>query len=108
MGAGARDLAVTRKPVGGIPRCCRSSRVVPDAMTKLGGTFTIGGDLVVHRLGFRAMGLTGPGIWGPPPDIDEGRRGLARGRELRIDFMGTAYSYRPYLDEGPIGLDCCE
>jgi pyridoxine 4-dehydrogenase len=72
-------------------------------MTKLGGTFTIGGDLAVHRLGFGAMRLTGPGIWGPPPDIDECRRVLARARELGIDFIDTADSYGPYVSEDLIG-----
>ena len=46
------------------------------------GTFALGGDLPVHRLGFGAMRLTGPGIWGPPPDHDEAVRVLRRAVEL--------------------------
>jgi pyridoxine 4-dehydrogenase len=72
-------------------------------MTTLGGLFTIGGDLTVHRLGFGAMRLTGPGIWGPPEDVDECKRVLARVRELGIDFIDTADSYGPYVSEELIG-----
>ena len=72
-------------------------------MTRLGGTFTIGGDLVVHRLGFGAMRLTGPGIWGPPANIDECKRVLGRARELGIDFIDTADSYGPEVSEELIG-----
>jgi pyridoxine 4-dehydrogenase len=73
-------------------------------MMTLGGLFTIGGDLTVHRLGFGAMRLTGPGIWGPPEDVDESKRVLARVRELGIDFIDTADSYGPYVSEDLIGL----
>jgi aryl-alcohol dehydrogenase-like predicted oxidoreductase len=72
-------------------------------MTTLGGLFKIGGDLTVHRLGFGAMRLTGPGIWGPPQDVDECKRVLARVRELGIDFIDTADSYGPYVSEDLIG-----
>lgn len=72
-------------------------------MTTLGGLFTIGGDLTVHRLGFGAMRLTGPGIWGLPGDVDECKRVLARVRELGIDFIDTADSYGPYVSEDLIG-----
>jgi len=72
-------------------------------MTRLGGLFAIGGDLTVHRLGFGAMRLTGPGIWGPPEDVDESKRVLARVRELGIDFIDTADSYGPYVSEDLIG-----
>jgi pyridoxine 4-dehydrogenase len=72
-------------------------------MAKLGGTFSIGGDLEVHRLGFGAMRLTGPGIWGDPEDVAECRRVLARTRQLGIDFIDTADSYGPYVSEQLIG-----
>jgi pyridoxine 4-dehydrogenase len=72
-------------------------------MTKLGGTFRIGGKLEVHRLGFGAMRLTGQGIWGPPQDVAEARRTLARVRELGIDFIDTADSYGPFVSEELIG-----
>ena len=63
------------------------------------GTFTIGGDLVVHRLGFGAMRVTGKGIWGPPADLDNARAVLRRAAELGVDFIDTADSYGPYVSE---------
>ena len=63
------------------------------------GTFAIGGDLPVHRLGFGAMRVTGPGIWGDPSDPEEARRVLARLPELGVDFVDTADSYGPNVSE---------
>src|SRR5215470_14821624 len=63
------------------------------------GTFKIGGDLPIHRLGFGAMRLTGPGIWGEPKDPDEARRVLKRAVELDINFIDTADSYGPEVSE---------
>jgi pyridoxine 4-dehydrogenase len=63
------------------------------------GTFTIGTDLSVHRLGYGAMQLTGPGIWGEPKDRDECVRVLRRAVELGVDFIDTADSYGPYVSE---------
>jgi pyridoxine 4-dehydrogenase len=63
------------------------------------GTFTLGGDLTVHRLGFGTMRLTGNGIWGPPDDRAEAVRVLRRAVELGIDFFDTANSYGPYVAE---------
>ncbi|HWB67016.1 MAG TPA: aldo/keto reductase [Mycobacteriales bacterium] len=63
------------------------------------GTFAIGGDLTVHRLGFGAMQLTGQGIWGEPADRDECIRVLRRSIELGIDFIDTADSYGPFVSE---------
>jgi pyridoxine 4-dehydrogenase len=63
------------------------------------GTFYIGGDLPVHRLGFGAMRLTGKGIWGPPEDHDEAIRVLRRCPELGINFIDTADSYGPEVSE---------
>jgi pyridoxine 4-dehydrogenase len=62
------------------------------------GTFTIG-DKTVHRLGFGAMSLTGPGVWGPPRDHDEAVRVLRRAVELGVDLIDTADSYGPYVNE---------
>jgi aryl-alcohol dehydrogenase-like predicted oxidoreductase len=67
------------------------------------GVFQIGGDLPVHRLGFGAMRLTGPGIWGWPADVDEARRVLKRAVELEINFIDTADSYGPEVSEQLIG-----
>ena len=66
------------------------------------GTFTIGGDLQVHRLGFGAMRITGKGIWGPPEDPEEARRVLRRVVELGIDLIDTADSYGPEVSENLI------
>src|SRR5437660_7226911 len=63
------------------------------------GTLTLGGDLTVHRLGFGAMQLTGPGVWGPPRDHDEAIRVLRRAVELGVNFIDTADSYGPFVSE---------
>lgn len=63
------------------------------------GTFTIGGDLTVNRLGFGAMRLTGKGVWGPPADPEECIRVLRRAVELGVNFIDTADSYGPYVSE---------
>lgn len=63
------------------------------------GTFLIGGKTLVHRLGFGAMRLTGPGIWGPPADGGEAVRVLRRAVEAGVDFIDTADSYGPYVSE---------
>ena len=67
------------------------------------GTFPIGGDLTVHRLGFGGMRLTGPGIWGPPKDPEECEQVLAALPELGVDFLDTADSYGPFVSEDLIG-----
>jgi pyridoxine 4-dehydrogenase len=63
------------------------------------GTISIGGDLSVNRLGFGAMRITGPGIWGPPADHDEAVQVLRRAVELGVDFIDTADSYGPEVSE---------
>jgi len=63
------------------------------------GTFLLGGDLPVHRLGFGAMRITGEGIWGPPGDHENALRVLRRAVELGVDFIDTADSYGPYVSE---------
>src|SRR5437588_7790623 len=68
-----------------------------------GGTFVIGEDLTVHRLGFGAMRITGPGIWGEPEDPDECRRVLKRCIELGVNLIDTADSYGPHVSERLIG-----
>ncbi|SFV36947.1 Predicted oxidoreductase [Devosia crocina] len=65
----------------------------------LAGTFAIGGELEVNRLGFGAMRITGKGIWGPPEDRDEAIRVLKRLPELNVNFIDTAESYGPYISE---------
>ncbi|HEY5059082.1 MAG TPA: aldo/keto reductase [Gaiellaceae bacterium] len=63
------------------------------------GTFTIGGDVTVNRLGYGAMQLTGPGVWGPPKDHDESVRVLRRAVELGVTLIDTADSYGPFISE---------
>lgn len=67
------------------------------------GTFSIGGDFKVNRLGFGAMRITGKGIWGPPADMAEAKRTLARLPEIGVNFIDTAESYGPYISEELIG-----
>lgn len=63
------------------------------------GRFSVGGDLPVNRLGYGAMQLTGPGIWGDPADPAEAVRVLRRAVELGVDFIDTADSYGPFVSE---------
>jgi aryl-alcohol dehydrogenase-like predicted oxidoreductase len=69
-----------------------------DTVVSASGTFPLGGK-TVHRLGFGAMRLTGPGIWGEPKDRPEAIRVLRRAIELGVDFIDTADSYGPYVSE---------
>jgi aryl-alcohol dehydrogenase-like predicted oxidoreductase len=66
------------------------------------GTFTIGGDLKVYRLGFGAMRLTGPGIWGPPADKQEAIAVLRRALDMGVNLIDTADSYGPEVSESLI------
>jgi pyridoxine 4-dehydrogenase len=63
------------------------------------GTFDLGGDLRVNRMGYGTMQLPGPGVWGPPRDHDEAIRVLRRAVELGVNFIDTADSYGPYVAE---------
>src|SRR5690242_923270 len=67
------------------------------------GTFSVGGDLTVNRLGFGAMRITGEGIWGEPKNPDEARKVLRRAIELGVNFIDTADSYGPEVSERIIG-----
>src|SRR6476620_8568066 len=62
-------------------------------------TFLLGGDLTVDRLGFGAMRLTGPGIWGWPPDRQNAKKVLRRAVELGVNLIDTADAYGPETDE---------
>jgi pyridoxine 4-dehydrogenase len=62
-------------------------------------TFPLGGDLTVNRLGFGAMRLTGPGIWGWPPDRENANKVLRRAIELGVNLIDTADAYGPETDE---------
>jgi aryl-alcohol dehydrogenase-like predicted oxidoreductase len=71
--------------------------LIPPA--KASGEFSIGGELPITRLGFGAMRITGPGIWGDPEDPDEAVRVLHRVVELGVNFIDTADSYGPAVSE---------
>lgn len=62
-------------------------------------TFSVGGKISVNRLGFGAMQITGPGVWGPPRDRAEALRVLRRLPELGVNFIDTADSYGPDVSE---------
>lgn len=70
---------------------------------KASGTFLLGGDLAVNRLGFGAMRITGEGIWGEPRHPEEARSVLRRAVELGVNFIDTADSYGPEVSERLIG-----
>ncbi len=69
----------------------------PDAAAS--GTFTLGGDITVHRMGFGAMRITGKGIWGDPKDPAECKRVLKRALEIGVNLIDTADSYGPEVSE---------
>jgi pyridoxine 4-dehydrogenase len=64
-----------------------------------GGSLTIGGDMVVGRLGYGAMRLCGPGVWGEPGDPESARKVLRRAVEIGITFIDTADAYGPEVNE---------
>lgn len=78
----------------------------PDSGTKplaaASGTFAIGGDLPVHRLGFGAMQLTGPGHWGPPADENRALQTLRAAVDHGVNHIDTADAYGPHVSEALI------
>ena len=103
-------LGETSNPVT-VSRCLRRSQLKGSTMTRTpagqstataagsSGTFRIGGDLPVYRLGFGTMRLTGPGIWGEPADPAESIAVLRHAVELGINLIDTADSYGPGVAE---------
>src|SRR2546425_4052346 len=102
------------KPLAGNRRCLAgvNVRMIPSIGTQpagdagvdarpaaRNGTFLLGGDLPVHRLGFGAMRLTGKGIWGEPRDRREAIAVLRRAVELGVNLIDTADSYGPEVSE---------
>src|SRR5205807_273481 len=86
------------------PRAVRPAvRVMPAIDVSAAGTFTIGGDLTVNRLGFGAMRLTGGGIWGEPDDPEKCRLVLRRAVEFGVNLIDSADSYGPEVSERLIG-----
>ena len=76
-----------------------TKKIDPELDATKSGSFKIGGVIDVNRLGFGAMRITGPGIFGPPDDRDEAVRTLKRVPELGINFIDTADSYGPDVSE---------
>ncbi|MBB5341326.1 aldo/keto reductase [Tunturiibacter gelidoferens] len=70
---------------------------------KASGTFSVGGDLPVNRMGYGAMRITGDGIWGAPKDIEGAKKVLRHVVELGINFIDTADAYGPDVSEELIG-----
>jgi pyridoxine 4-dehydrogenase len=80
-------------------------RILPSMTTlqrEITGTFALGGDLTINRLGYGAMRVTGDGIWGEPKDRDEARKVLQRAVALGVNFIDTADSYGPEVSENII------
>src|SRR6516164_5014459 len=92
MAGSGRLLGITNAAAGGL-----------GGASSAAGTFILGGDLVVNRMGFGAMRVTGPGIWGEPRDPAEARQLLRRAVELGVNFIDTADSYGPEVSERLIG-----
>ena len=63
------------------------------------GTFTLGGETTVNRMGYGAMRITGEGVWGDPPDREAAKALLRRTVELGVDLIDTADSYGPFVSE---------
>jgi pyridoxine 4-dehydrogenase len=72
---------------------------IGNVSAKSSGSFAIGGDLSVNRLGYGAMQLTGPGVWGEPRDPAEAVKVLKRSLELGVTFIDAADSYGPFVSE---------
>jgi pyridoxine 4-dehydrogenase len=72
-------------------------RGVTSAGIEHGGTFALGGRRTVHRIGFGAMQLAGPGVLGPPADRDQAVRVLRRAVELGVDHIDTSDYYGPWV-----------
>jgi pyridoxine 4-dehydrogenase len=77
----------------------KMTKAEPKSATNSGGSFLIGGDLPVNRMGYGSMRITGNGIWGQPKDGEEAKRVLRRAVELGVNFIDTADSYGPYVSE---------
>jgi pyridoxine 4-dehydrogenase len=78
-----------------------------EVTTTQAGTVTLGNEITVHRLGYGAMRLTGPGIWGPPKGCKAALAVLRRAVELGLNFIDTADSYGPHVSEELIAEALC-
>jgi len=80
-----------------------ANTVLTNVNSQASGTFSLGGDLPVHRLGFGAMRITGEGVWGEPKDPAAARQVLKRAVGLGINFIDTSDAYGPEVSERLIG-----
>src|ERR1019366_7527568 len=112
----SRPPAAPRESAWGtarVPATCRAGparyvvRMADSSPAVLSGVFALGGSLPVTRLGFGAMRITGPGIWGEPRDRTTAIQVLRRGVELGVDFIDTAESYGPFVSEELIAEALC-
>src|SRR5437762_13635160 len=93
---GAISAAAAGVLTGGLSKLVAAAST---STSNTGETFLLGGDLVVNRLGFGAMRLTGEGIWGWPPDRENAKKVLRRAVELGVNFIDTADAYGPETSE---------
>jgi len=84
---------------GGLQKIVAAAAQASTSMNKSEETFLLGGDLLVNRLGFGAMRLTGEGIWGWPTDRDNAKKVLRRAVELGVNLIDTADAYGPEVSE---------
>lgn len=79
--------------------CIQSSMATKEVHASASGTFTLGGDIHINRLGFGAMRITGEGIWGEPKNAEQAKKVLRRAVELGVNFIDTADAYGPEVSE---------
>src|SRR5438132_2385169 len=91
---GAISASAAGVLTGGLPKLLAAA-----SLSKSKETFLLGGGLLVNRLGFGAMRLTGEGIWGWPPDREKAKKVLRRALELGVNFIDTADAYGPETNE---------
>lgn len=91
---------IAASAAGGFPGTGSAAAEAPaEPVAHESGSFAIGGDTNVYRLGYGAMQLTGQGVWGDPKDPDEAVRVLQRAVALGVNFIDTADSYGPFVSE---------
>jgi aryl-alcohol dehydrogenase-like predicted oxidoreductase len=96
---GAAGLAAVRSPARAAAATAVAGAGAANAAAAAAGTVKLGEDLTVNRMGFGAMRITGPGIWGEPKDPAEARRVLQRALALGVNFIDTADAYGPEVSE---------
>jgi pyridoxine 4-dehydrogenase len=91
---------VSHMPGTAVSGCHAERNLMSDRPTAAAaGTISIGGDLMVNRMGFGAMRITGQGIWGPPADLDRAMAALRQVVDLGVNFIDTADAYGPDVSE---------